>query len=188
MEKRILTNVCDFLKEVKKGAYLNVSAISEPKFSKKSGFAGYVKCTIYKSCILGADYATQVENAAKRSGESVTSDYKVSTNTGKGTWINGLYGLVTENEKGVRYLHVYLKKCTKKVVTYISPEGEEFTQDNPLFEAIYMADPASKKSKSACPKQAAFGVSDEQAIFVITPKLDNVIRIEQGNLTYYKYL
>lgn len=171
----------DFLKVANKGAFTNVVTFTIPKMNKSAIYFGRVqKVTIYGSVKFGLDYSKLMKTLANKNGISQTEKYQVETNTGKGLWVDGLENIVTENDKGQRYFHLYLDKHSK-ITTYYLLDGDTYiSKEMPLFDKIYSEDYASRKVNEPCDKQKAYGVGDKGYVRKITLKLENVKEIKQG--------
>ena len=180
-------NVEEMLKGCQKGSFFKVITLTSPSMKKRNNpYYGKVqKITIYKGCMLGVSYQNVVQNAAKRNGVENDTPYIVNTNTGKGTWILGLENYITENEKGDKYLHLFITRGTRKEMKYLY-EGVIIDFNNPIFDKIASWDKNFGKKHEVCKKQEDYGASDDTILSVITPKLENVIEVEQKNKIYQK--
>ena len=176
----------EILKSSVKGGFYRVVTATIPTMNKRNNpFIGRVKkVTIYSSCQMGISYQNAMQNAYKRTnGEASAQAYEVQANTGKGTWIDGLVNFITENEKDARYLHVFLHKRTKKYVFYLL-DGKLVKSGTDLFDEVASWDKNFNKQRTACPKQADYGISDYEITGVITPKVENVIEVVQSDRYY----
>lgn len=178
-------NLFEGLKRVKKATYCKVVTLTVANMNKTNNpYYGTKKITIFSSCKLGIDYANLMDSCAKKSmGEQPTEHYKVSTNTGKGDWIEGLEKLVTRNDKGAEYLHIFIEPtATKKYTAYLY-NNQLITTDNPLFEQIRFYDKSANK-KNICSKQENHGIEQNKLTSLITVKCENVIEVFQKETLY----
>lgn len=171
-------------KEIKNGTFVTICTNTEVSMNKKNNpliSRDLRKITIYNNAQIGCDYKNIMDNAAKRCGNE--SDYQVQKNTGKGVFTVGK--IISTNEKGKSYLHMYFYKKNNsfKKYHYYVLDGKIITEENEKEWALITSwDKAYKRSSEPCNKQVENGITDGNEIpLTLTISAENVVYIRQSN-------
>lgn len=156
---------------LKKGTANNRTTAAEMFYDAAKKEWALTKRTIYKNVTFQRSYEHSVENRADN-----PLPYVVEKPSGM-TWVEGAEGILLRSDTDPTkfYLRISENKNTKYETTYYH-NGTEVSAEG--LAAIREATPPKK----ICPKQAAYGVSEENAVNVKSINLNNIIAIKYGEM------
>lgn len=173
------------LKNYNKGTFGTiVSTITTPKMNK-GGRMGVApnplynrveKHTIYTNVRLGVSYENVIKAKMERAGENPENWQSQASSVGE--YYNE-YLLKSRKDDNQFYLKIGLFINTKIESTY-------FVDGIPATDEQMNIINAYTPEKSAPTKQIEAGIPEDEVYLVVSPKLDNVVEIKQGEKTLYK--
>lgn len=133
------------------------------------------KHTIYTNVRLGVSYENVIKAKMERAGEDPANWQSQASNVGK---FYNEYLLQSRKDENQFYLKIGLFPNTKTESTYFV-DGIQATKEQ--LEIIKAYTPA--KSKPA--KQIEAGIPEDEVYIIVSPKLDNVAKIQHGERVLY---
>ena len=176
-------SLLNLLKEIKNGSKVSVTLCTEPKMRKtgNSLFGQVKKYTIHTGITLGSDYGARCNGAISRSGETTESNYEVSSPKGMKFYDKKLF--VSEKDEEQFYLNLSfsakeMKSGIYKNTSYYLVNENIATDDEKNYISQFLP------KHYDCKKQVENGISDENIVSTIRPKLQNVVQIKCGSIIW----
>ena len=162
---KLYKTIIELLRDANPLALFDVGLMTIPNMNKKDNpYYGKVrKISVYNNCILGFRYPTDYNNY-----------YRPNLSPNDGWIIDDM--LLHRNGKS--YLYLFATKATSKDYYYIY-QGYPIMRDNIFFKDIVSFDKNACANKSRRPN-----LNDDRIIFGITPRIENIFYIRQGNKVY----
>lgn len=185
MENNMVNNLVNGLKNYAKGSFGTiVSTITTPKMNKggKMGVAPnplynrVEKHTTYTNVRLGVSYENVIRAKMERNGENPDNWQSQASSVGK--YYNEFL-LQSRKEENQFYIKIGLFPNTKTETTY-------FVDGIPATDEQLAIIKAYTPEKTAPTKQTEAGIPEDEVYNVVSPKLENVVSITQGEKTLYK--
>lgn len=186
MENNVMVNgLMNGLKNYNKGTFGTiVSTITTPKMNKggKMGVAPnplynrVEKHTTYTNVRLGVSYENVVKAKMERAGENPENWHNQASSVGE--YYNE-YLLKSRKDNNQFYLKIGLFPNTK-IESAFYVDGIPATKEQMSIINAYTPE------KSLPTKQIEAGIPEDEVYNVVSPKLENVVSITQGEKTLYK--
>lgn len=185
MENMMVSSLMNGMKNYRKGSFGTiVSTITTPKMNKggKMGVAPnplynrVEKHTTYTNVRLGVSYENVIKAKMQRNGENPDNWQSQASSVGK--YYNDFL-LQSRKEENQFYLKIGLFPNTTTESTYFV-DGRPATDEEMAIINAYTPE------KTAPTKQTEAGIPEDEVYFIVSPKLDNVVSITQGEKTLYK--
>lgn len=174
-----VSTVAEFCDKSPKGTFgIIVQTRTVPSMRKTGNlFEGRVtKVTTYTNPVLGVSYENCVKSRLNKAG--LSPEFTSSPLSGT-HWISS-YMLESDKHPEVQYLR--LTKCgtmTTVTSTYYV-DGREATPEEVAIIKTF------EDSHHGSAKQESAGLKPEEQVWVVNPKVDNILSLQQGDLLYVK--